>query len=134
MLFAGEPDLLICARRGSPLAIGYRRRRDVSSARTRWRLAPLTRRIVYLEEGDWADGDGRRRRRSTTRTDRAVERPIRETALSGALIGKGNHRHFMKKEIFEQPTVIGDTLDWRMFNPATRTRASARPAVRSRRA
>jgi glutamine---fructose-6-phosphate transaminase (isomerizing) len=49
-----------------------------------------------------------------------VERPIRETALSGALIGKGNHRHFMEKEIFEQPAVLGDTLRAH-FNPTTRT-------------
>ena len=44
---------------------------------------------------------------------------MRETALSGAMIGKGDHRHFMKKEIFEQPTVIGDTLS-SLFNPAMR--------------
>ena len=49
---------------------------------------------------------------------REAERPIRQTALSGALIGKGNHRHFMEKEIFEQPAVLGDTL--RSFaDPAT---------------
>ena len=49
-----------------------------------------------------------------------VERPIRESAASGALIGKGNYRHFMLKEIFEQPAVIGDTLN-ALINPATRT-------------
>jgi glutamine---fructose-6-phosphate transaminase (isomerizing) len=118
MLFAGEPDLLICARRGSPLAIGFGDG-EMFVGSDALALAPLTRRLIYLEEGDWAevsgagaaiyDADGA-----------AVERPIKETALSGALIGKGNHRHFMKKEIFEQPTVIGDTL-LSLFNPVTRT-------------
>ena len=61
-----------------------------------------------------------------------AERPIRQTAMSGALIGKGNHRHFMEKEIFEQPAVLGDTL--RSFaDPATPPDRAARPAVRSRR-
>jgi len=82
-------------------------------------LAPLTRQICYLDEGDWAeitpagatvhDSD-----------DKVVARPVRETALSGALIGKGNFRHFMQKEIHEQPAVIGQTLN-AFFNPAERT-------------
>jgi len=118
MLFAGEADLLICARRGSPLAVGFGEG-EMYIGSDALALAPLTRRIVYLEEGDWAE---------VTATgavihdalDKIVERPIRETALSGALIGKGNHRHFMKKEIFEQPAVIGDTLQ-EHFNPATRS-------------
>ena len=118
MLFAGEPDLLICARRGSPLAVGFGDG-EMYVGSDALALAPLTRRIVYLEEGDWAEVTGKR---ATIRNadDVVVERPIRETALSGALIGKGNHRHFMKKEIFEQPTVIGDTL-LSHFNPATRS-------------
>jgi glucosamine 6-phosphate synthetase-like amidotransferase/phosphosugar isomerase protein len=49
-------------------------------------------------------------------SDKPVEREVRETALSGAMIGKGNHRHFVQKEIFEQPAVIGDTLH-ALFNP-----------------
>ena len=117
-LFAGEHDLLIGARRGSPLAIGYGDG-EMFLGSDALALAPLTRRIAYLEEGDWAV--------VTSRTvtifdaDNAeVERPIRETAASGALIGKGNYRHFMQKEIFEQPAVIGDTLN-ALVNPATRT-------------
>jgi glutamine---fructose-6-phosphate transaminase (isomerizing) len=118
ILFAGEPDLLICARRAAPLAIGFGDG-EMFIGSDALALAPLTRRILYLEEGDWAvvtpdgatvfDADGRR-----------AERKIRETALSGALIGKGNHRHFMEKEIFEQPAVIGDTLHAH-FNPTTRS-------------
>jgi glutamine---fructose-6-phosphate transaminase (isomerizing) len=118
MLFAGEPDLLICARRGSPLAIGFGEG-EMFVGSDALALAPLTRRLVYLDEGDWAEVTGGGVVIHDA-ADQVVERPIRETALSGALIGKGNHRHFMKKEIFEQPTVIGDTL-LAHFNPATRS-------------
>src|SRR5207248_2246281 len=84
-----------------------------------WAVARLARRITYLEEGDWAVVTSR----AVTIFDAnnlSVERPIRESAASGALIGKGNYRHFMLKEIFEQPAVIGDTLN-ALINPATRT-------------
>ena len=117
-LFAGEHDLLIGARRGSPLAIGYGDG-EMFLGSDALALAPLTRRITYLDEGDWA---------VVTSSDvaifdaenRPVERPVRESTASGALIGKGNYRHFMQKEIFEQPAVIGDTLN-ALVNPATRT-------------
>jgi glutamine---fructose-6-phosphate transaminase (isomerizing) len=118
MLFAGKPDLLICARRGSPLAIGFGDG-EMYVGSDALALAPLTRRIVYLEEGDWAEVTGAGAVIHDA-SDAVVERPIRETALSGATIGKGNYRHFMHKEIFEQPTVIGDTL-LTLFNPATRS-------------
>ncbi|MGH7006852.1 MAG: glutamine--fructose-6-phosphate transaminase (isomerizing), partial [Stellaceae bacterium] len=118
MLFAGHHDTLICARRGSPLAIGYGDG-EMFVGSDALALAPLTQNLVYLEEGDWAvvtpagatiyDSE-----------NRAANREIRKTALSGALIGKGGHPHFMKKEIFEQPAVIGDTLR-ALFNPATRS-------------
>ncbi len=110
LLFQAEPGLLVAARRGSPLAIGYGTAGEAMYVGSdALALAPLTDRIQYLEEGDIAfvriggavieDAGGA-----------VVERPIRQTALSGALIGKGNHRHFMEKEIFEQPAVLGDTL------------------------
>src|SRR5436309_4568231 len=117
-LFAGEHDLLIGARRGSPLAIGYGDG-EMFLGSDSLALAPLTRRISYLEEGDWAVVTSR----AVTIFDREnqkVAREVRETALSGALIGKGNYRHFMQKEIFEQPAVIGDTLQ-ALINPATQT-------------
>jgi glutamine---fructose-6-phosphate transaminase (isomerizing) len=117
-LFAGEHDLLICARRGSPLAIGYGDG-EMFVGSDALALAPLTRRITYLEEGDWAVVTSRRVA-IFERANQPVERELRETALSGALIGKGNYRHFMQKEIFEQPTVIGDTLQ-ALINPASRT-------------
>ena len=118
ILFAGHPDLLIAARQGSPLAIGYGEG-EMFLGSDALALAPLTRKISYLEDGDWA----------VIRDDGAqvfdiggkpVERPVVQTALSGALIGKGEHRHFMAKEIFEQPQVIGDTLN-AVFNPVSRT-------------
>src|SRR6267154_4490478 len=118
ILFAGEEDLLICARRGSPLAIGFGDG-EMFIGSDALALAPLTRRICYLEEGDWAVLTARGATVYDS-ADRKVERAIRETALSGALIGKGNHRHFMQKEIFEQPAVIGDTLH-ALFNPTTRS-------------
>jgi glucosamine--fructose-6-phosphate aminotransferase (isomerizing) len=117
-LFAGEEDLLICARRGSPLAIGYGDG-EMFIGSDSLALAPLTRRITYLEEGDWAvvtSGEVA----IFDRANQRVAREVRETALSGALIGKGNYRHFMQKEIFEQPAVIGDTLQ-ALINPVSRS-------------
>ncbi len=117
-LFAGQHDLLIGARRGSPLAIGYGDG-EMFLGSDALALAPLTRRITYLEEGDWAVVTSD----AVTIFDAAnneVQRPVRESAASGALIGKGNYRHFMQKEIFEQPAVIGDTIN-ALVNPATRT-------------
>ncbi len=108
ILFAGHDDLMIGARRGSPLAIGYGDG-EMYLGSDALALAPLTRSICYLEEGDWAevrpDGAVVHDRRGSV-----VEREIRRTAASGAMIGKGNYPHFMLKEIYEQPAVIGDTL------------------------
>ena len=108
LLFQETPDLLVAARRGSPLAIGYGDGAMYVGSDA-LALAPLTDRIQYLEENDIAFiriGDVR----IEDATGAVVSRPIKQTALSGALIGKGNHRHFMEKEIFEQPAVLGDTL------------------------
>jgi glucosamine--fructose-6-phosphate aminotransferase (isomerizing) len=117
-LFAGQHDLLICARRGSPLAIGYGDG-EMFVGSDALALAPLTRQIAYLEEGDWAVVTSKKVR-IYDRANNPVAREVRETALSGALIGKGNYRHFMQKEIFEQPSVIGDTLQ-ALINPTTQT-------------
>jgi glucosamine--fructose-6-phosphate aminotransferase (isomerizing) len=116
-LFAGEHDLLICARRGSPLAIGYGNS-EMFLGSDALALAPLTRRITFLEEGDWAvlTSCGAR---IFDAENHEVDRPIRASTASGALTGKGNYRHFMQKEIFEQPVVIGDALN-ALVNPATR--------------
>ena len=108
ILFAGEEELMIGARRGSPLALGYGDG-EMFLGSDAVALAPLTRRLLYLEEGDWAvmSRDG------AAVYDAAgapVERPVTETALAGAPVGKAGHRHYMLKEIYEQPAVIGDTL------------------------
>ncbi len=117
-LFAGEHDLLIGARRGSPLTIGYGDG-EMFLGSDALALAPLTRRITYLDEGDWAVVTSAKVTIFNAAGEEVV-RPIRESALSGALIGKGNYRHFMLKEIYEQPAVIGDTVN-AFVNPATRT-------------
>ena len=114
ILFAGMDGLMIAARRGSPLAIGYGDG-EMFIGSDALALAPLTQHICYLEEGDWAEI-------TATgavvhdETDAVVERPVRQTATSGAMIGKGNFPHFMLKEIYEQPAVIGDTLHT-LLNP-----------------
>lgn len=118
IVFKGYPDLLIGARRGSPLAIGYGDG-EMYFGSDAMALAPLTRRICYLEEGDCAVVSAEDAEIYTAE-GKLVERPIVQTAVSGALVGKGNHHHFMQKEIFEQPTVIGDTLAT-VLNPAAQT-------------
>jgi glucosamine--fructose-6-phosphate aminotransferase (isomerizing) len=108
ILFAGHDDLMIGARRGSPLAIGYGQG-EMYLGSDAMALAPFTGRVSFLEEGDWA----MLTRRSATIYDaagREVERPIVNTAVSALLIDKGNHRHFMAKEIHEQPDAIARTL------------------------
>src|SRR5207302_10728954 len=118
LLFAGRHDLLPCAGGGTPRAIGYGDGEMFVGSVSRAR-PPLTRHIAYLEEGDWAVVTSKKVA-IYDRANQPVERQVRETALSGALIGKGNYRHFMQKEIFEQPTVIGDTLQ-ALINPASQT-------------
>ncbi|MFQ5939969.1 MAG: glutamine--fructose-6-phosphate transaminase (isomerizing), partial [Alphaproteobacteria bacterium] len=117
MIFAGRHDLIIGARRGSPLAVGYGEG-EMYVGSDALALAPLTRRICYLEEGDWAEitAEGAIIHEAG---GAVVERAIKETAASGALMGKGNYRHFMLKEINEQPAVVGETLK-AFFNPAAR--------------
>jgi glucosamine--fructose-6-phosphate aminotransferase (isomerizing) len=108
IVFAGRHDLMVGARCGSPLAVGYGDG-EMYLGSDALALAPLTKRICYLEEGDWVElSRGAAKVHDATGT--VVKRAITETALSGALIGKGQYRHFMQKEIFEQPAVIGDTL------------------------
>lgn len=108
MIFEGHDDLIIAARRGSPLAIGLGDGENYIGSDA-FALAPMTNRVIYLEEGDWAVV-----RRSGAQvfdeSGAAVERPVTITTASAALVDKGNHRHFMAKEIFEQPDVVGHTF------------------------
>ncbi|MDX5931317.1 glutamine--fructose-6-phosphate transaminase (isomerizing) [Acidiphilium acidophilum] len=117
LIFAGHPDLIIGAQRGAPLAIGYGED-EMYLGSDALALAPLTRRIAYLNDGDWVIVS-RTGATFHNAMNQAVEREIKLTKLTGAAIGKGNFRHFMEKELHEHPIVIGDTLH-RMIDPATR--------------
>ena len=107
-LFAGEDDLMIGARKGSPLAIGYGDG-EMYLGSDAIALAPFTDTISYLEDGDWAvmthkgveihDEQGRK-----------VERAVLKSTASAQMVDKGNFKHFMAKEIHEQPEVVGHTL------------------------
>jgi glucosamine--fructose-6-phosphate aminotransferase (isomerizing) len=107
-LFDDAPDQLIAARKGSPLAIGFGDG-EMFLGSDAIALAPFTNRVCYLEDGDWAilnregaqvfDSDGK-----------PVQRAIQTSMASAMLVDKGNHRHFMLKEIYEQPEVVGHTL------------------------
>ena len=107
-LFRDNPDLIIGARMGAPLTVGYGEDENYLGSDA-LALAPWTQRIAYLEEGDWAVV-----RRGTIqvydRSNQPVSREIVESGATSANIEKGNYRHFMQKEIFEQPVVVGDTL------------------------
>jgi glucosamine--fructose-6-phosphate aminotransferase (isomerizing) len=108
ILFQGKQDLMIGARRGSPLAVGHGEG-EMFLGSDSMALAPFTNRVTYLDEGDWVVLT----RNSCEIFDSAnqpVARPMNFTQASSLLVDKGNHRHFMAKEIFEQPEVIGHTL------------------------
>ena len=107
-LFKGEESLLIAARHGAPLAIGYGTT-EMYLGSDAMALAPFTSRLTYLEDGDWAvitpkgvtirDG-----------MDAIVQREQQISQASALMVDKGNHRHFMAKEIYEQPETISHTL------------------------
>ncbi|MEL6799362.1 MAG: glutamine--fructose-6-phosphate transaminase (isomerizing) [Pseudomonadota bacterium] len=107
-LFDGEDDLMIAARKGSPLAIGHGEG-EMYLGSDAIALADMTDRITYLEEGDWAvitragaeilDAQGNR-----------ANRPVKTIALDATRVEKGGHKHFMAKEIAEQPTVMAEAL------------------------
>lgn len=107
-LFEGEEDLLIGARKGSPLAVGVGDG-EMYLGSDALALAPFTDLIAYLEEGDWVVLN----RKGATFYDKAnnlVQRRAQRVAAGAFLVEKGNHRHFMAKEIYEQPEVVGHTL------------------------
>ena len=108
VLFRSEPDLLIGARLGAPLTVGYGNGENYLGSDAH-ALAPLTQRIAYLEEGDWA-AVTRASVEIFDRDNRPVERPIVESGATAEVIDKGNHPHFMLKEIYEQPLVVAQTL------------------------
>ncbi|WP_066651101.1 MULTISPECIES: glutamine--fructose-6-phosphate transaminase (isomerizing) [Sphingomonas] len=108
VMFKSEPDLLIGARLGAPLTVGYGDGENYLGSDA-LALAPLTQRIAYLEEGDWVVIT-RAQVEIFDRDNQPVERPIVNSGASGQLMDKGNYRHFMLKEIHEQPVVVAQTL------------------------
>ena len=108
IIFAGHDDLMIAARQGSPLAIGHGDG-EMYLGSDAIALAPFTSEITYLEEGDWAVMS-RKKVEIFDRSGKPVLRPITKSVASSLLVDKGNHRHFMAKEIHEQPEVISHTL------------------------
>jgi glucosamine--fructose-6-phosphate aminotransferase (isomerizing) len=117
-LFADEDDLLIGARRGSPLAIGYGAS-TLALGSDALALASCATRVSYLAEGDIAV----LAKGQVTISDAAgaqVERLVVPISKAAAGVGKGRYAHFMLKEIYEQPRVIGETLA-ELIEPATRT-------------
>jgi glucosamine--fructose-6-phosphate aminotransferase (isomerizing) len=107
-LFAGKDDLLIGARRGSPLAVGYGDG-EMFVGSDAIALAPFTDTISYLEDGDWTIVT-RNGAEIHDMHGNLVERAVLKSNASAFLVDKGNHRHFMAKEIHEQPEVVGHTL------------------------
>lgn len=108
MIFKGYDDLMIAARQGSPLAIGYGDG-EMYVGSDAIALAPFTDNIAYLEDGDWAVIT----REGVTihgRDGAVVDRGVVKSAATGLIVDKGNFRHFMVKEIHEQPEVVGHTL------------------------
>jgi glucosamine--fructose-6-phosphate aminotransferase (isomerizing) len=122
-LFAGENDLLVGARKGSPLAIGYGDG-EMYLGSDAIALAPFTDAISYLEDGDSAVLT----RKSVEIHDAKggkVERAVLRSSASAFLVDKGNYRHFMAKEIHEQPEVVGHTLAHYLDMTAERVRLPA---------
>ena len=107
-LFDGNDDLLIAARRGSPLAIGYGHG-EMFVGSDALALAPLTDRATYLEEGDLAVLT-RSDVEITNREGKLANRPVETIHLDGTQTSKGGHKHFMAKEIAEQPAVVAEAL------------------------
>jgi glucosamine--fructose-6-phosphate aminotransferase (isomerizing) len=125
-LFDGEDDLLIGARQGAPLAVGYGEGAMYLGSDA-LALAPFTERVAYLEEGDWV-ALTRRGAEFHDGSDAIVERRPVYTPAGGLLAEKGNYRHFMAKEIHEQPEVVGHTIAHYVDMGAQRLRPFAWPA------
>jgi glucosamine--fructose-6-phosphate aminotransferase (isomerizing) len=120
-LFKDQPDLMIAARHGSPLAIGWGED-EMFIGSDALALSPMTSRVTYLDEGDWAVLS-RSGAEIFDREDNAVDRGIKTVAVESNLVDKGAHRHFMLKEIHEQPAVLNHVLS--RYIAADRSRISS---------
>jgi glucosamine--fructose-6-phosphate aminotransferase (isomerizing) len=114
VLSRSEPDRAVGARRGSPLVagLGFGENFIASDIHA---LLPVTNRFIYLNEGDVVDISSARLRVYTT-DGSEVSRPVRESDLSAEAVDRGQYRHFMLKEIFEQPGAVAETLEGRMHH------------------
>src|SRR5690606_37529595 len=108
IMFRGDEDLIVGARNGPPLAIGHGDG-EMYLGSDAIALAPFTRSITYLEDGDWCVVR-RNQAQIYDMSGKPVERPRQQSIGTSFLVDKGNHRHFMEKEIHEQPEVISHTL------------------------
>jgi len=108
ILFRDHPGMIVGARVGAPLTVGYGAGENYLGSDA-IALAALTQRIAYLDEGDWAVVT-HDRVRLFDKDNKPVEREVVESGASAVRIEKGNHAHFMQKEIFEQPMVVAQTL------------------------
>ncbi len=116
IMFTDNDNLMVGARQGTPLAVGYGEG-EMYLGSDSYALASLTRKVTFLEDGDRVSLT-QSGVRIYNRANDNVERPIRITAQSGTTAEKGQYPHYMLKEIYEQPEVIGDTLN-SFINPAT---------------
>jgi glutamine---fructose-6-phosphate transaminase (isomerizing) len=117
MIFCDHPDLIVGAQHGAPLAVGFGYD-EMFVGSDGLALAPLTQRLAYLTDGDWAVVD-RHGAHFFAADGREVQREVKRSRLSTSTFGKGQFRHFMEKELHEHPTVIRDALNG-MIDPATR--------------
>ena len=108
IMFKSHPDLLIGARLGSPLVVGHGDGESYLGSDAIG-LAPFTQKITYLDEGDMVVLS-REAVLIYDKDDELVARPVSASGASAAMMEKGNHRHFMQKEIYEQPIVVAQTL------------------------
>lgn len=108
VLFNADDNLMIAARRGSPIAVGHGDG-EMYIGSDAIALSPFTDRITYLDDGDWAVVT-RSSLEIFDENGKTVERPIQRSSASAIMVDKGNYRHFMLKEIYEQPEVISHTL------------------------
>ena len=124
-----DPDLLVAAREGSPLVIGLGFGENFIASDV-FALLPVTQRFIFLEEGDIA-AIGRQQVNIFDRQGQPVSRPVRESALNADAVERGEYRHYMQKEIFEQPRALADTLEGRVAGAHVLTQAfgQAAPAL-----
>ena len=124
-----DPDLLVAAREGSPLVIGLGFGENFIASDV-FALLPVTQRFIFLEEGDIA-AIRRQQINIFDRQGQPVSRPVRESALNADAVERGEYRHYMQKEIFEQPRALADTLEGRVAGAHVLTQAfgQAAPAL-----